>query len=88
MKNNIKNSCGKRGCEITLLPSDSKIKQVNSKNGATNKIISLLSNDSRAGVILSGVHETKYDIQKVLSLATTSLDKELEKEGQMEKMVA
>lgn len=32
MKNNITNSCGnKRGCEITLLPSDSKIKQVNSK---------------------------------------------------------
>lgn len=87
MKNNIQNSCGKRGCEITLLPSDSKIKQVNS-NGATDKNISLLSNDSRVGIILSGVHETKHDIQKVLSLAITSLDKELEKEGQMEKMAA
>jgi hypothetical protein len=65
MKNNIKNSCGKRGCEITLLPSDSRVR-----------------------TILSGVHETKHDIQKVLSLAITSLDKELEKEGQVEKMAA
>ena len=88
MKNKIQDSCGKRGCEITLLPSDSKIKQVNSKNGVANKIIYLLSNDSRVGAILSGVYETKHDIQKVLSLAITSLDKELEKEGQMEKMAA
>ena len=65
MKNNIQNSCGKRGCEITLLPSDSRVR-----------------------TILSGVHETKHGIQKVLSLAITSLDKELEKEGQMEKMAA
>jgi len=65
MKNKIQNSCGKRGCEITLLPSDSRVR-----------------------TILSRVHETKYDIQKVLSLAITSLDKELEKEGQMEKMAA
>lgn len=88
MKNNIQNSCGKRGCEITLLPSDSKIKQVNSKNGVTNRNFTLLPSDSRVRTILSGMHETKHDIQKVLSLAITSLDKELEKEGQMEKMAA
>ena len=39
MKNNIQNSCGKRGCEITLLPSDSKIKQVNSKKCVIIKLV-------------------------------------------------
>lgn len=65
MKNDIANSCGKRGCEITLLPSDSRVR-----------------------VIISRVYETKYDIQKILPLAHLSLDNKLEKERQMEKMVA
>lgn len=66
MKNEFRNStCSKRGCEITLLPSD-----------------------SRVGIIVSRVYGTRNDIQKVLPMAYISLDKELEKEGPMEKMVA
>lgn len=64
--NGILNSCRtKRGCEITLLPSDSRI-----------------------WIISSGMHETKHDSEKILSLAHISLDKELEKKRQMEKMAA
>ncbi len=59
------NACGKRGCEITLLPSDSRIRTVH-----------------------SGMHGTKHDTKKVLPLVNLSLDKKLEKEGQMEKMAA
>lgn len=66
MKNDITNStCSKRGCEITLLPSD-----------------------SRVGIIVSRVYGAENDIQKVLPMAYVSLDKELEKEGPMEKMAA
>ena len=49
---------------------------------------SILPHDSRFGLTLSGVHGTSNDIQKVLSLAHISLDKKLEKEGQVEKMAA
>jgi hypothetical protein len=52
------------------------------------KINIILPHDSRLGPVLSGVHETKYGVQKVLSLVSLPLDKKLEKEGQMEKMAA
>ena len=59
------NTCSKRGCEITLLPSDSRVR-----------------------TIVSRVYGTRNDIQKVLPMAYLSLDKELEKEGQMEAIAA
>lgn len=49
---------------------------------------SILPYDSKFGVILSGVYGASNDIQKVLPLAHISLDKKLEKEGQVEKMAA
>jgi hypothetical protein len=56
------------------------------KRGCSVTII--LPHDSRLGSVLSGVHETKHGVQKVLSLVNIPLDKKLEKEGQMEKMAA
>jgi hypothetical protein len=57
-----------------------------SKRGCSVTII--LPHDSGIEHVLSGVHETKHDIQKVLSLVNFVMDKELEKKGQMEKMAA
>lgn len=51
-------------------------------------VVIVLPHDSGVGVVLSRVHETKCDIQKVLFMADLSLDKELAQEGQMEKMAA
>jgi hypothetical protein len=44
--------------------------------------------DSKFGIILGGVYESKYDSTQILSLAYISLDKKLEKERPLEKMVA
>jgi len=51
-------------------------------------VIIILPHDSKLGLVLSGVHEIEHGVQKVLSMVSLSLDKELEKEGQMEKMAA
>lgn len=51
-------------------------------------IITALPHDSEVKPILSGMHGTRNDIPKILSLANISLDKELDKEGQVEKMAA
>lgn len=48
----------------------------------------ILPHDIGVRIVLSRVHGTKYDFSKVLSLVDLSLDKKLEKEGQMEKMAA
>ena len=66
------------------------------KNNVTNScgtkrgcsVTIILPHDSKLGLVLSGVHETKHGVQKVLSMVNLSLDKKLEKEGQMEKMAA
>ena len=66
------------------------------KNNVTNScgtkrgcsVTIILPHDSRFGSVLSRVHETKHGVQKVLSMVSLSLDKKLEKEGQMEKMAA
>ena len=66
MKTDVTNStCSKRGCFITILTRDSRVR-----------------------TIVSRVYGTRNDIQKVLPMAYLSLDKELEKEGQMEAIAA
>lgn len=47
-----------------------------------------LPHDSRFRIVFSGMHGTRNDISKILSLANLSLDKKLAQEGQMEKMAA
>jgi hypothetical protein len=56
------------------------------KRGCSVTII--LPHDSGFGPVLSRVHGTSNDIQKILSLVNLSLDKKLAQEGQMEKMAA
>lgn len=57
-----------------------------SKRGCSVTII--LPHDSRLESVYSGMHGARNGSAKVLCLANISLDKELEKEGQMEKMAA
>lgn len=51
-------------------------------------VLIVLPHDSSISTVVSRVHGTKNDFPKILSLANISLDKKLEKEGQMEKMAA
>lgn len=51
-------------------------------------IITALPYDSQPKPVFSRMHGTRNDISKILYLADISLDKELEEEGQMEKMAA
>jgi len=50
--------------------------------------VTALPYDIGVRIVLSGVHGTSNDFPKILSLVNLSLDKKLEKEGQMEAMVA
>lgn len=48
----------------------------------------ILTHDISVRPVLSGVHGASNDFPKILSLVNLSLDKKLEKKGQMEKMAA
>lgn len=52
------------------------------------EIYTIIPYDSRFEPIYSGVHGTRNDTTKILSLVNISLDKKLEKEGQVEKIAA
>ena len=64
------------------------------KNEFTNScgrrgcFITALPHDISVRPVLSGMHGTSNDFPKILSLVDLSLDKKLEKKGQMEKMAA
>lgn len=51
-------------------------------------VIIALPYDSKPGIVFGRVYESKYDSAQILFMAHISLDKKLEKERPLEKMVA
>ena len=51
-------------------------------------VVIILPHDSGIEPVLSSMYGIRNDIQKILSLAHISLDKVVEKEGQMDKAAA
>lgn len=51
-------------------------------------VLIVLPHDSSVSTVVSRVHGATNDFPKILPLANLSLDKKLEKKGQMEKMAA
>ena len=56
------------------------------KRGCT--VVIILPYGSRTGAFLSGMHGTRHDIQKVLSILNLSLDLQLAQKKPLEKMAA
>lgn len=73
MKDDIRNSCGKRrGCYVTILTKDSDIRVINSKSDNVHRPL----------------HGKRNDIQKMVFISHLSLDKNIQTERQMEEKIS